>query len=795
MADNSVFITGAASGAFTDAFSDLPPWASEKTALQIEKYLRKSLKVEEDILKSIKDCCKGAGTGKMKPEDAKKVNDELGKLGKNLSRGNEELAKQRKRDKDKEKDEKDALGRSKKKKTADEQMALVLTSIVSAGAKVKGVFVDYIDVYDQLYRSGINVMRGNESTTDGFEVLNQMVNTTGMRLQTLQQSIQKYSQSVNAISLTKFSKAVQGSTKALNEQGYYGENQLDLLGSILEVESNFIDVRKRSTQQIVSDSVKFGTQMTKLSQMVGQSREQLIENMKGEAKTAEIGLVRAKYGEEAAKNLLAVTAGLAPELRKAVIDMAAVDSPAAQSEMYKKLASAGMADVAEQVAAISKRALTGTVEDINSQISTLGNQLQDTGRMRQLSAIWDDQGKAAGEAISALINFGNTTVQASDVTSDNSKKTQESISRLRTEMESLSATTQKMFYPMVKQVDLVTEGLSRLNGALDKAVLSINGETRSWIGAGIIIAGFVAGVLLGTSVLNKAFTMLGAGASVLGRTLTGVGNGLLSVGSMILNAGKWVVGALSSLPGLLRGAFTGLVTMIGSAFTTVTGAIAAGGIAIRTAFMSILSGLGPILKTVGKLALVAGVGYAVDAGLGAMGVGGNEINDEQDKKNWKQFSLLEKVESGLGRSIESLGKIFFLDNLANEAASDRIKKETDYLRKKEEAKGTKIGEKPTPVEIVTPIKAPQSVSVPRTPGNTPIMTSEQKTEEEKQTVAPPIGSAPSAVVPPGISKPDRNADINNLLTYQGNLLEQILMSTNNLVSVNKDILRYARNSV
>jgi hypothetical protein len=83
-------------------------------------------------------------------------------------------------------------------------------------------------------------------------------------------------------------------------------------------------------------------------------------------------------------------------------------------------------------------------------------------------------------------------------------------------------------------------------------------------------------------------------------------------------------------------------------------------------------------------AAVAG-GYAVDAGLGALGVGkdkeGNDIqiDEKQDDANWEKMSLGEKAQSGLARGIEKAGSFFFLDNLANEAKQKRIKSESDYL--------------------------------------------------------------------------------------------------------------------
>ena len=76
--------------------------------------------------------------------------------------------------------------------------------------------------------------------------------------------------------------------------------------------------------------------------------------------------------------------------------------------------------------------------------------------------------------------------------------------------------------------------------------------------------------------------------------------------------------------------------------------------------------------------MTAGV-MGVDAALGAAGVGGNEINEVQDDKNWERASTWEKVQSSVPRAIEHVGSFVGLDNIVNQARSERIKNETKYL--------------------------------------------------------------------------------------------------------------------
>jgi len=91
-------------------------------------------------------------------------------------------------------------------------------------------------------------------------------------------------------------------------------------------------------------------------------------------------------------------------------------------------------------------------------------------------------------------------------------------------------------------------------------------------------------------------------------------------------------------------------------------------------------------------------------------------------------------------------------------------------------------------------KKPTEVSAPKAPMastvNSPSAISTTAPEAPPAVPGKSIESVDSGVT--GIEKPAMTTDINNLLGYQSSLLEQILVSTNNLVSVNQDILRYAR---
>jgi hypothetical protein len=78
--------------------------------------------------------------------------------------------------------------------------------------------------------------------------------------------------------------------------------------------------------------------------------------------------------------------------------------------------------------------------------------------------------------------------------------------------------------------------------------------------------------------------------------------------------------------------------------------------------------------------IMAAAGYAVDAGAGMLGAGNNTIDTNKDDENWKQMSAWEKMQSGTARGIEHAGSFLFLDNLVNQAKSERIANESKYLQ-------------------------------------------------------------------------------------------------------------------
>jgi hypothetical protein len=235
---------------------------------------------------------------------------------------------------------------------------------------------------------------------------------------------------------------------------------------------------------------------------------------------------------------------------------------------------------------------------------------------------------------------------------------------------------QAAFPPLETQISALTTNLKALNNVAYFAINHTDSATRSWISAGAVIAGFVAGTLL--PMVGKISTAM----SIFGKATTGVA------------AAEGAAGAAGS----------------GSILSRIMGFAKIGGIAATLATYS------------------GGLNKNEDA--------------EMAKIRAKQDQVSKRMASGMSW------------DQANSEIS--------------------VPKTPAPSTIASPS------AVPANPAAAPVDSNAKSTPANA-----PVG--------PGIEKSPVSIDINSTLTYQSNLLAQILEGTKSLVSVNKDILRYTRN--
>lgn len=483
MADTSVFINGAADGSLNEAFSGLPPWATESTLFAISGILKKSLDIQTKTLTQILKKS-GAGTG---------TDDTL------------DLAEK------KTKADKAELERGKKKTAQDLMMTKMLTALISAGAKVLDVQQKYISVSNDLFKSGINLISGNDSTVSSMESMNQMVLLTGLRLETLQKVVEKYSSSINAVGITKFTKTLSQTNTRLTALGYSTEQQADLLGTMLEAESSYTDMRHRSESQISNDLAIFGERITKISLLTGQSTKQLQENIISLSKNTDSMDIEAEYGKDAADRVNAFAASFKDSNIAGVIQQFASTTSLGNEEMFQTLVKAGAGQEATQFNDTIQKILHGSISlesgivDLTATAKKMNSAQIAALKTQQLGG--NASAKPTRDFINSLRAQGNQLSEATTPQIDAATKSQASLSAFQSQVESAKATLEKAFPPLETQIDLATAGLKAFNDTMTSVIGSFSSTARSWVGVGVELIAAVAAVTLNFVALR---TILGS---------------------------------------------------------------------------------------------------------------------------------------------------------------------------------------------------------------------------------------------------------------------------------------------
>lgn len=318
----------------------------------------------------------------------------------------------------------------------------------------------------------------------------------------------------------------------------------------------------------------------------------------------------------------------------------------------------------------------------------------------------------------------------------------------------------------------------------------------------------------------------GAGKAAGGGMLGGLGKGLGELGKGLGEMlGGLGTGVGKAIEGILKGLAAGLAAManpailVGAAILSGSIAIIGAGIAAATWLMGAAlpkfaeglmafddidgDNLISVAKGIGALGLAMGVfsvGFAAGGLASAIGAIGNTIaklfGGGSMLDQLKQFASLGDK---LGESATAIGtithSIFALSNTVSSFNIGGLRKIVDTINSIDLLKAAAFG-------IIGSINSPRG-NISGISTNTGIDPTAPKpsTIDSPSSSEPPMGvdqtAAPkineSSKPLDGIKKPAASTDINSTLAFQSSLLEQILLSTNNLVSVNKDILKATKN--
>jgi hypothetical protein len=486
MADNFTHITGTEEGALKAGLTGIPPWATQYTLNVIKGILQKDSEIHKDSLKALQAMTKDIASG-----GTKKLEDSVDKLTNTLTRRNDEdvLAARRKR----ASDDYDA-GMSRKQGTASKILSTTFGLLTAGSLKVLESHKQYVATSGELFKSGVNILDGNNDITSSMTALNAIVTDTGLRLETFQRVVDKYSSSVNAVGITKFAKSVKESSSSLIKMGYSSEQQAELIGSLIESQSSYADIRNQTDLQLSQSAVQLGGQLNKLSLSFGISNEKLQENLRATSKSTDSMVINATHGAEAANRFAVFASGIKDtNVRDMMTKLAAATTPEL-TQVFKDMTAAGMGDLAQDYARIARyaRDMDPIAAQKQMESFTLGI---DKSRIRY-GKIQEEGGNQAATSSLNLLNAANqqylSTSKATEGQVNAATDSQASISAFTTELEKFRATTQKLFPLLESTLAELTNGLHAANAITDGLAKSFTVAERAAVGAGLGLAGLAA---------------------------------------------------------------------------------------------------------------------------------------------------------------------------------------------------------------------------------------------------------------------------------------------------------------
>lgn len=467
MADNSVFITGIADGVMQQAMDELPPWATQKTAQDIEKVLRDTLKMQtkafSNLAKALTSKPGSGGPGAV-DDEFKKLADELKKEG----------AKRRKRAKDDEDEHNKEKKRWKDYDSRHPRLMAMWSALIWAGDKVKDTFIQNVKAYDELTKAGINVVAGFDSASSGFRSLSDLVAITGVRYTELTAALTKYNTAINAIGLNKFAKAVAASTRDMQALGFTAKESGELLGSYLESQRGYTDAQNRTYQELSEDLKKYGERITKLSMITGQSRMVIMANIEAISKSNEASILAANLGHDAADATIAFIGSIKNQnLGKAILKMM-TDQIKPLNETFMSFQKIGLGGFGQKLMAFTQSLKGLDPAEAAQRIKQFEAQNRaEIEYGKQQANLYSQVPELAGEANKALTTFNElqqtarSTVELSEADLEKLKKTNAARTRLSNEWEKLQSIFQRTFSMTLPLMEFMADVLTVVNKGLE----------------------------------------------------------------------------------------------------------------------------------------------------------------------------------------------------------------------------------------------------------------------------------------------------------------------------------------
>lgn len=829
MADNNVFITGAASGALSEALTGLPEWATEATLKRIETVLRKSAVSADQTAKILK-----ALAGKqLSAAEMQKLNEEMKQYQKNLKDAN----RQRKRDN--EEDAKNADTRKKYRQQEYQSLTTsqkVLGTLASMAMVIKGVYEENIKTFDDLYASGVNVVGGFDNVSNGFEGLQQIAIQTGVRYTELSATMQKYSSAVNVVGAANFAKTIRSSSTELKKFGFDAKQSGELLGQYLDIQQGYSEIGSKSQQQMTEDLTNFGKKVTGLSMATGIAKNKLLENVAAMSKSIEATILNSQVGGAAAENtLMFVNSFKDQKVGQAFLRMM-TDTIKPLNTTFQNFQKLGMGGFGQKMMAFVQstkgldpgEAMKRTVRFARTNEAEMNKMVKQANLYRQ--AGMEAEANAVMELVTGLRQQAAAYKDYSEADMEKMQKASEASKGLSTAIEKLKSRLQILFSPLTLVIEGITMALDVIMMPLEKLAENFPKFT-SGLGAAIfVIGGLVAVVGLLRSKLASliAYWLKGGGGAAggaagglagkagggVGALGGGVGKGIGALGegfgkllsSVGTGGGKLIEGIMTGIANGI-GAFANPKIIIGAAILSGSLILIAAGVGVSAVIIGkslpyLAEGIksfadidGENLLSVAKGIAALGGALALFGAGSVMGSVGSVFSNMVDgigsffgaKSPIEKFKEFASMGPGLeiaATAINSLASgLANFASVLNNLKLDSLSGLVENINKIEISKALAFA-------AIGAIGSFATAS-PRAPASTSLSSpSKVASSDGVQEQATPKET--TGALGPGIEKQSGDTSLANMMATQNALLEQLLHTSDKILSTNADILKYTR---
>lgn len=808
----------------------LPDWATEDTLRKIQAILQKALGLQKISVK--------AGAGGLNSTTLKEINRLLQEHNKRLKESNA-LTEQDNVYKRK------GLALYQMLGTRQAAYGTALLAVTQTFNIMKNTMKLNVKTFDELFRAGVMVVDSSSGQNDAFKTLGNIALLTGLRMESFSQVMQNFA-GANAVGAVKFAKTIPIISREMTALGFDIKSTAEAVGSYLDTIVSTRDIQEMSSQEIAEGALEFSRNITRLSMATGVSRQKLLQQTTAISSSTDAYAVAAEYGEKAAVKMSQFAASFSdPEIGSEFVKMMSAKLPVLNST-FQNFAKAGLGGLGMQLTNFSK-SLVGLDPD-EAAIRTrqffkgLGD-LRPVIHQQKLLAEAGVEGAAENlKTLQGIAKQQSLDKKVSEEDFQNQLKAQAASAKLSNQWERITAAVQKLFSPSVNIISMLASGLELLAdavtwavdklGKFDNMVASITGSIGvEWKDATATVvalgAAFVAfrGALVAhtafmqlinaknrasaaTGIAGKAADAAGSAGGITGKAggglsglIGGLGRGLgellKSVGQ---GGGKMIQSLMSGLAAGLA-AFANPKILVGSAILSGSIAVLAAGLSASAWMLgktlpTLAEGLnsmtavdGENLGKVGKgllllssgLALfgagsvIASSGTVLSSIIGSLGnLAGIDSPFQQMQKFASIGNELQLAGQGISMLAKGLKEFSEIDSTLLSANADSFEKIQNSV--KESSPG-----------LVDSI-----VSMFRGPAATRLETERPSTGLVPGAATTPIATAPTRPAGSGIEQGSKDAGINSILTQQTSLIEQLLTSTKDVLSVNKDILKYTK---